>query len=68
MFFEIGTVSGGLLLGVVAESLSKQAAFGASVGVLLFGLWLLRNRVLPAGATERVVTTGEIALIPSAGD
>jgi MFS family permease len=68
MFFEVGTVSGGLLLGVVAESLSKQAAFGASVVVLLFGLWLLRNRVLSARATERVVTTGEIALIPSAGD
>jgi MFS family permease len=68
MFFEIGTVSGGLLLGVVAETLSKQAAFAASVGVLIFGLWLLRNRVLPARRTERVFTTGEIALIPSAGD
>ena len=35
MFFEIGTVTGGLMLGLVAESLSKQAAFAASVGVLV---------------------------------
>jgi MFS family permease len=70
MFFEIGTVSGGLLLGVVADSLSKRAAFAASVGVLAFGLWLLRTRVLPAtdARRERVVTTGEVALIPAAGD
>ena len=50
MFFEIGTVTGGLVLGLVAESLSKRAAFAASVGVLVFGLWLLRTRVLPAPA------------------
>jgi MFS family permease len=68
MFFEIGTVSGGLLLGAVAESLSKQAAFGASVAVLLVGLWVMRSRVLPARSMARVVTTGEIALVPSAGD
>jgi hypothetical protein len=68
MFFEIGTVSGGLLLGAVAESLSKQAAFAASVGVLLVGLWLLRRRVLPAGRAEPVFPTGELALVPSAGE
>jgi MFS family permease len=68
MFFEIGTVSGGLLLGAVAESLSKRAAFAAAVGVLAFGLWLLRAKVLPTGARGRVVTTGEIALVPAAGD
>ena len=68
MFFEIGTVSGGLVLGLVAESLSKRAAFAASVGVLVFGLWLLRTRVLPAQRRERVFTTGEVALIPAGGD
>jgi MFS family permease len=68
MFFEIGTVTGGLLLGAVAEALSKQAAFAASVGVLAFGLWLLRSKVLPAPARSWVVTTGEVALVPAAGD
>ena len=68
MFFEIGTVTGGLMLGLVAESLSKRAAFAASVGVLVFGLWLLRTKVLPAPRRERVFTTGEVALIPAAGD
>jgi MFS family permease len=68
MFFEIGTVTGGLLLGAVAEALSKQAAFGAAVGVLAIGLWLLRTKVLPTRARPWVVTTGEVALIPSAGD
>jgi MFS family permease len=68
MFFEIGTVTGGLMLGMVADSLSKRAAFGASVGVLVLGLWLLRTRVVPADRRERVFTTGEIALIPAAGD
>jgi MFS family permease len=69
MFFEIGTVSGGLLLGLVAESLSKRAAFAASVGVLVLGLWLLRTRVVPAAdQRERAFTTAEVALIPAAVD
>ena len=68
MFFEIGTVTGGLLLGAVAEALSKQAAFGAGVGVLAIGLWLLRSKVLPGPARPWVITTGEVALVPVAGD
>ena len=31
MFFEIGTVTGGLALGLIAELLGKRAAFGAAV-------------------------------------
>jgi MFS family permease len=68
MFFEIGTVTGGLLLGAVAEALSKQAAFAAAVGVLAGGLWLLRRKVLPTRARPWVVTTGEVPLVPAAGD
>ena len=68
MFFEIGTVTGGLVLGVVAEALSKRAAFAVSVGVLALGLWLLRTRVVPVDARDRVFTTGEVALVPVAGD
>jgi MFS family permease len=68
MFFEIGTVTGGLLLGTVANIFSKQAAFAASVLVLGFGLWLLRTKVLPAPTRHWVVTTGEVALVSVAGD
>jgi MFS family permease len=70
MFFEIGTVSGGLLLGVVAEVLSKQAAFAASVVVLVFGLWLLRTKVVPVRAQESrlAAPVAAPALVPSAGD
>ena len=50
MFFEIGTVSGGLLLGVVAELAGKRASFAAAVVVCAAGLWLLRTRVAPAPA------------------
>ena len=53
MFFEIGTVSGGLLLGVVAELAGKRASFAAAVVVCAAGLWLLRTRVAPRRATSR---------------
>jgi MFS family permease len=48
MFFEIGTVSGGLLLGAVAELAGKRASFGVAVVICAAGLWLLRARVAPA--------------------
>ena len=47
MFFEIGTVCGGLAFGVVAEVTSKRAAFGGCLLLCAFGLWLLRTRVAP---------------------
>jgi hypothetical protein len=70
MFFEIGTVTGGLMLGVVAESFSKQAAFAASVVVLVFGLWLLRTKVVPVRPrpSRLAAPTTVPALVPSAGD
>jgi MFS family permease len=48
MFFEIGTVSGGLLLGAVAELAGKRASFAAAVVLCAAGMWLLRTRVAPA--------------------
>jgi MFS family permease len=62
MFFEIGTVSGGLLLGAVAELAGKQASFGAAVVMCAAGLWLLRTRVAPA--TERSPAPAP-ALVPA---
>lgn len=66
MFFEIGTVSGGLVLGVVAELFGKRAAFGGAVLVCAFGLWLLRTRVAPA--TDRITPPVPPVYVPVAGD
>jgi predicted MFS family arabinose efflux permease len=68
MFFEIGTVSGGLMLGVVAEAFSKQAAFATSVVVLGFGLWLLRTKVVPVRARQSYLAAPAPTFVPSAGD
>ena len=60
MFFEIGTVTGGLLLGLTAQLLGKRASFAAAVVVCAFGLWLLRARVTApeARATAPAVAAG----------
>ena len=77
MFFEIGTVSGGLLLGVVAELAGKRASFAAAVVVCAAGLWLLRTRVAPAtdpapaactGARPRLRLTVLTTLVPAERD
>lgn len=47
MFFEIGTVSGGLAFGVVADLTTKRAAFAGCLLLCAFGIWLLRSRVAP---------------------
>jgi hypothetical protein len=55
----------------VAESISKQAAFAASVVVLVFGLWLLRTKVVPVRARESRLAAAPVAapaFVPSAGD
>ena len=68
MFFEIGTVCGGLAFGVVAQLTSKRAAFAGCLLLCGFGLWLLRTRVVPvdepAGATDAVAQQ----FVPVAGD
>ena len=48
MFFEVGTVFGGIVLGTVAQLFGKRVSFGAAVLLCVFGLWLLRSRVAPA--------------------
>ena len=70
MFFEIGTVAGGLVLGVLAELTTKRVAFAGAVAVCAFGLWLLRTRVAPAGMPDRPVDADTVApvYVPVAGD
>ena len=68
MFFEIGTVAGGLALGTVAELTTKRAAFAVCVLICAFGLWLLRHRVAPV-AEARDEPSGPVPIfVPVAGD
>jgi MFS family permease len=46
MFFEVGSVVGGLALGSVAELLSKRAAFAGAAAFAVIGLVILRTKVL----------------------
>ncbi len=68
MFFEIGTLCGGLAFGVIAELTSKRAAFAGCMLLCGFGLWLLRTRVAPldepVGAADAVAQQ----FVPVAGD
>jgi MFS family permease len=68
MFFEIGTVSGGLAFGVVADLTTKRAAFAGCLVLCAFGIWLLRRHVVPL---EQPATPAEPATpvwAPVAGD
>lgn len=70
MFFEIGTVTGGLAFGVVAQVSSKRAAFAGCLLLCAFGLWLLRSRVAPLDEPTRRddADTAPASLVPVAGD
>ena len=72
MFFEVGSAAGGLLIGAFAQVVGKQVGFLGGVVSCLLGLWILRTRVVPAGApdagpvVDRPVT--DAPLRPVAGD
>jgi hypothetical protein len=59
MFFEVGTVVGGLLLGSVARFGGEQGAFAGGAILAASGIWVLRQHLLPAARERRVpvVTT-----------
>jgi MFS family permease len=73
MFFDIGSIVGGLALGLVADQLGKRSAFAGGVVLAMFGLWVLWTRVaidheavtIPEDRTP--VTSGPV-FVPSAGD
>lgn len=48
MFFEIGTIVGGVAIGAIGQIYSKQAGFLAGAVIALFGLGLLWQRVVEA--------------------
>ncbi|CAN5835390.1 N/A [soil metagenome] len=68
MFFEMGSVVGGLLLGLVAELTDKRFAFAGAVGLCLFGLYVMRTHVTPPRARVAPATGPEALFVPVAGD
>ena len=57
MFFEVGTVGGGLLLGPVAQFAGERGAFVGGAVIAVMGLWVLRRWLLPVARERRPVVT-----------
>ena len=52
MFFEVGSVFGGLVIGGFAQLVGKQTGFVGGVVCCLVGLYLLRFKLVPAGSPD----------------
>jgi MFS family permease len=59
MFFEVGSVVGGLLIGAFAQFAGKQLGFIGGALFCVIGLYLLRARLVPKGAPDAGPTHGE---------
>jgi MFS family permease len=57
MFFEVGTVVGGVVLGTVAQWAGERGAFAGGAALAVAGIWVLRARLLPHAASHRVGTS-----------
>ena len=70
MFFEVGSVAGGLLIGAFAQAVGKQLGFLGGVMFCVLGLYLLRYRLVPAGSPDAGPTVVELpaGYAPVAGD
>lgn len=70
MFFEVGSVVGGLLIGGLGEMVGKQHGFYGGVAFCVLGLYLLRVHLVPAGAPDAGPTHGAVRTeyVPVAGD
>jgi MFS family permease len=69
MFFEVGSVFGGLVIGAFAQAVGKQTGFFGGVMCCLVGLYLLRFRLVPAGSPDAGPTrTPGVPYTPVAGD
>lgn len=68
MFFEVGSVFGGLVIGSFAQVVGKQFGFYGGVACCVLGLFLLRVKLVPAGSPDAGPTTVRPAYLPAAGD
>jgi MFS family permease len=68
MFFEVGSVFGGLVIGSFAQIVGKQIGFYGGVACCIVGLFLLRFKLVPAGSPDAGPTAVRSAYAPVAGD
>jgi MFS family permease len=68
MFFEVGSVFGGLVIGSFAQIVGKQIGFYGGVACCIVGLFLLRFKLVPAGSPDAGPTRVRSAYAPVAGD
>jgi MFS family permease len=68
MFFELGSMVGGLTLGAVAQMLGKQAGFAGGVVLCVVGLVVLWTRVADPREPVPVVVSERLEFRPVAGD
>ncbi len=69
MFFEVGSVFGGLFVGGFAQAVGKQTGFFGGVVCCLIGLYLLRFKLVPAGSPDAgPAHRAPAPLTPVAGD
>jgi len=67
MFFEIGSATGGLALGALAELTGKRVGFLGGVAMCVAGLVILRTRVVPADPPVQRAPV-DVRYVPVAGD
>jgi MFS family permease len=68
MFFEVGSVFGGLVIGSFAQIVGKQIGFFGGVACCIVGLFLLRFKLVPAGSPDAGPTRVRPAYAPAVGD
>ena len=69
MFFEVGSVFGGLFIGGFAQVVGKQTGFFGGVACCLIGLYLLRFKLVPAGSPDAgPAHQRPVSFTPVAGD
>ncbi len=70
MFFEVGSVVGGLLIGAFAQVAGKQVGFLGGAMFCILGLYLLRFRLVPVGSADAGPTHVVVpeSYMPVAGD
>jgi len=68
MFFEVGSVFGGLLIGSFAQIVGKQIGFYGAVACCIVGLVVLRFKLVPAGSPDAGPAAARPAYTPVGGD
>ncbi len=69
MFFEVGSVFGGLFIGGFAQAVGKQTGFYGGVVCCIIGLYLLRFKLVPSGSPDAGPTRSTAPrYTPVAGD